>query len=126
MEGYYTKTDENGEVMYSHRKPWCRERIVTKLEGDSMVQKSALEECDINKVIEKFNRTGILPRTKSVGQFADVTGVQGDLTEKLAESEATLSQFANDVKAAERAKAAASQADGEEKASEPAQSEPDA
>ncbi len=50
----------------------------------STVVDTELEFSDINHVIERFYRTGQLPEATKQPQYGDVTGYQGDLTERYA------------------------------------------
>lgn len=49
------------------------------------------EACDVNSIIRKYDNTGNLPmNSKGEGQYADVTQLQGDLTEMLDQSRKTM------------------------------------
>lgn len=66
--------------MKTVRKPMSRERLVTVVQGESKTDTSFGNETNINKIIARFTRTGILPSSERVPQYADVTGLQKDLT----------------------------------------------
>lgn len=65
------------------RHPYERVRVTTTFSGKSMTHQSHAESCDINNIIRKFDRTGVLPPSTRPEQYADVTGLQGDLTERI-------------------------------------------
>lgn len=68
------------------RPPWCRERLVTVIEGESATDRSHGNQTDVNAIVERFKRTGILPPPTKQGQYMDCTGLQGDLTELINKS----------------------------------------
>ncbi|QXP08352.1 MAG: internal scaffolding protein [Arizlama microvirus] len=44
--------------------------------SESLVQQSAKDECDVNRIMEKFNKTGLLPQIiKEKPQYGDYSGV---------------------------------------------------
>lgn len=65
------------------RHPFERVRTPTIIHGESMTHQSHADSCDINNIIRKFDRTGVLPPSTRPEQYADVTGLQGDLTERI-------------------------------------------
>lgn len=65
------------------RHPYERARVTTIFTGESMTHQSHADSCDINNIIRKFDRTGVLPPSTRPEQYADVTGLQGDLTERI-------------------------------------------
>lgn len=62
------------------RKPYERHRTITVCEGESATDPSFSHDTDVNTIVSRFARTGVMPPGKP-GQYADVTGLQGDLTE---------------------------------------------
>lgn len=106
MENSFIQADSKGEVIRRQRKPWARERLVTVVEGESATAVHMLQETDINNIVEKFHRTGLMPPANRDAQYGDVTALQGDLTETLNKTAATL-QTVSDYAAetAERAEA---------------------
>ena len=71
------------------RRPWERHRTITLVEGESKTDTSFGNETNINKIIARFSRTGILPADQGrEPQYADVTHLQKDLTEVIAEGRA--------------------------------------
>lgn len=71
------------------RKPLQRERTPTDLTGqESKTDRSAGNDTDVNHIVARFQRTGIMPEPKGEAQYADVSALQGELTEILARGEA--------------------------------------
>lgn len=81
--------NENGEVNSfctgpmprPVRQPWCRVRTITVNDEPSMTQMSHVDQTDVNAIVARFKRTGVMPDGRKDGQYGDVTGLQGDLTE---------------------------------------------
>lgn len=69
------------------RPPWARVRFQTVNEEPSMTQQSHFDQTDVNAIVARFERTGVMPPPMRPGQYADVTGLQGDFTEILNRSE---------------------------------------
>ena len=67
------------------RQPYPYERCRTQLtlSTESITDQASAQEKDVNLIVQKYKRTGILPPVLDPGKFADVTGLQGDLTEGL-------------------------------------------
>lgn len=73
------------------RHPLSRHRVVACVSGESATDRSHRDAVNINNIIARFDRTGILPGPGSrVAQYGDVTHLQGDLTEMLEFSRTTL------------------------------------
>lgn len=70
-----------GEIPRPVRQPWCRIRVITVNDEPSMTQASHYDQTDVNAIVERFKRTGQLPVPIATPQYADVTGLQGDLTD---------------------------------------------
>lgn len=68
-----------------------RYRFVTHLVGQSMTQQSHAISCDINRIIERYDRTGSLPVSDKKPSYGDFTSFQGDLTERITRSEQAIS-----------------------------------
>lgn len=88
---------ETGEITPVIRKPYERVRTRTPIRGASMTHQSHAETCDINNIIRRFDNTGVLPPARYEAQYADVTPLQGDLTEAYNQSLETIdtaNQFA--------------------------------
>jgi len=83
------------------RKPYERVRSQIRYEGDrgnSVTDRSFGNDTDVNKIVARFARTGEIPEGNQ-GQYADVTGLQGELTDLIGESREALQKY----KAAEKA-----------------------
>lgn len=69
------------------RKPWERSRVTLDLEGQvNKTDTSFGNDTDVNKIVERFKRTGVFPvppPDQPEAQYADVSGLQTDLTEAL-------------------------------------------
>lgn len=121
---YYQRLDDTtGEVVPGKvRKPWARERLITKVEGESLTVQDPGQDTDINHIVARFDRTGVLPSPKVEAQYGDVTALQGDplqLMEKAREIDGKVE--AAKVELAERAKAKQDQeaADAKKSSDEP-------
>lgn len=84
--------------LYSTRRHWERHRTPFVTEGESMTINSFKDETDINNIVGRYHRTGELPNAKIQPQYADVSGLQGDITETLARAE-TAAQELGDIQA---------------------------
>lgn len=76
--------------MKTVRHPFDRVRTPTIILGDSKTHQSHAEACDINHIIRRFDRTGVLSPETRPAQFHDVTALQGDLTERINQSREVL------------------------------------
>lgn len=72
------------------RPSWCRVRVQSVPEGESMTQQSHADSVDVNRIIERFDRTGVLPMATREPMYADVTDLQVDLTEAINRSREVL------------------------------------
>lgn len=98
------------------RKPWERYRVPLDLEGQvNKTDTSFGNDTDVNKIVERFKRTGTfppIPPGQPEGQFADVSGLQQDLTEVLEKGRLAREELAKaqqkmaDLEAEEKALAA--------------------
>lgn len=87
-------------------KPWERERKITDLEGQqSKVDRSHGNDTDVNKIVARFSRTGVLPGNPEAAQYADVSNLQEDLTD-LMERVKTATAELNQAKAEQAAREA--------------------
>lgn len=69
------------------RPPWCRVRYGMDFgDQESLVQQAHWDQTDVNAIVDRYHRTGILPPVQNNGVYADVTGLQGDLTERIQKS----------------------------------------
>ena len=95
------------EIVKRARHPFSRLRVVTKTKGICRTKQSHADACDVNKIIERYDHSGRLPPGMGEGSYADVTGLQGDLTELYQKS-------AGDIAIADDFLAAAAQSADEE------------
>lgn len=91
--------DENGEEIKTSRVRgyWNTAKYLTVIEGESLTVEVPPFETDVNEIVSRFERTGYLPTSDRVPQYGDVTNLQVDLTQALAEAQQTLNiadQFA--------------------------------
>lgn len=103
-------TGECSDVCFGRRvrRPYERLRVETVFVGETMTVNSFKDETDINNIVGRYDRSGILPTSDKQGAFADVTGLQGDLTERINKSKAILDKAAeNDRLLVEQRKAKA-------------------
>lgn len=111
------------------RKPWERvrtqisflEEVIDPQTGQSVVQmqesrtlQHEKENCDVNRIIERYDRTGILPMPKRQGVYADVSKLNeyyGDIVLKaqddIAKAEAFVAEQKEKLEEAEKLKAEA-------------------
>ena len=56
------------------RAPYTRERLTTHVNGPSMTQQHFADECDINKIMAKYQRDGLVTHVaKYQGKYDDYT-----------------------------------------------------
>lgn len=96
-----------------------RVRVRTVLSTKSMTDKTQVGETDINEIVRKYRRTGVLPGDPpGAEQFADVSGISnmdyGEAVEKLREAETAL----HEARLAEQEARAAAEADPSQTAPE--------
>lgn len=72
------------------RKPFTRERSIQPVDPESKTDRSQGNETDVNKIIARFARTGALPPPTREPQYADVTGLQKELTVLIEEGKEAL------------------------------------
>ena len=89
-------------------------KVTTDPVGVSRTQQADKDQTDINNIVNRYARTGNLPPQRQ-GVYADVTALQGELTELHERSKAALQTFdeferQHKAKAAEAAKAKAAEA----------------
>ena len=65
------------------RLPHHRQRVQAEGGGESDVDQSFALVTDVNDIVARYARTGELPPATRTGRFGDVTGLQGDLTDRL-------------------------------------------
>ena len=74
--------------------------------GESMTRQSEKASADVNAIVERFARTGIMPPNTKQPIYDDVTGLQTDLTDAYNASIATRAQYESDMKAFQEKQAA--------------------
>lgn len=95
---------ETGEVI-RFRLPWMRQALVTDVLSDECrVHASHKDACDVNNILKRYERTGILPQAKKAPQFADVTHLQVDLTTAINRSRETMAKTKEYFDGKEKAK----------------------
>lgn len=62
----------------------CRQQI--DWVGDSLTHQAHKDEADVNKIVGRYARTGQLPEPRKGAAYADVSGLQADLTQRINES----------------------------------------
>lgn len=97
MESYIQYVDRRtGEVVEKVTRDHIRHLSVQMVNMDpSAVVDTDQVGADINYVIQRFHRTGQLPVAEKEPRYGDVTGFQGDLTERWLESQETLDTAEN-------------------------------
>lgn len=65
------------------RPPWHRSRLVFHCTGETRTQQHHKDLTDINHIVSRYARTSEMPPAKSEPSYADVTGLQGDLGERI-------------------------------------------
>ena len=94
--------------------PRVRDRVTFATVGPSRTDTSQAEGCEINGIVARFTRTGVLPVGRSNGQFADVSGLVGDRAELINRAQGTISQTREGVAATKAARDEAALADAKE------------
>lgn len=81
--GFHSLDQKTGELEFGFRlrRPFSRERLQFVNVGKSRTQQSFKDECDVNRIIDRFSRTGALPLAGRTPFYDDVTALQVDLTE---------------------------------------------
>lgn len=90
-----------------------RERRSIELDGESMTEQAHRDQTDINSIVQRFQRTGVLPEQRQ-GQYADVTSLQGDFLERVEHARKVIASYGEAVAEYERSKAAAAAAPPEQ------------
>lgn len=70
--------------MITIRKPYERERLAFATTGESLTHKSMAAECDINQIMLKWQKTGVIEhRNTFQGQYSDFTNTPTDYQEAM-------------------------------------------
>lgn len=83
-------TGEVSSMEEKLRKPYSRLRIVASAGGKSRTQQSHKKSCDINHIIDRYDKTGQLPNPVRQGMYGDVSMLNGYLGEVLENAENTV------------------------------------
>jgi len=69
--------------------------------GPGMTRQSEKDSCDVNKIVERFKRTGILPPVARQGFYADVAELGGyrEVLERVNEARGYFAQLPAQVRA---------------------------
>lgn len=82
---------ETGAVEAPHVRPrWWRKRVQKEFFEPSMTVQSLQEAADINVIVAKYEATGQMPPGRHQGMYGDVTGYQGDITERYQRAQETI------------------------------------
>lgn len=63
------------------RPTWYRRRLMKFFPEVTRTQQHHRDLTDINNIVSRYARTGEMPPAKQAPQYADVTALQGDLSE---------------------------------------------
>lgn len=88
--------------------PTAREvhrRVVSVPYGESRTQQAAKDQTDINNIVNRYTRSGVLPETRQ-GIYADVRHLQGDRLEAMANATTTLETAENYLESQRRKRSA--------------------
>lgn len=83
---------DSPSVLPDVRHPHSRVRVYTRVRGVSRTHQSHKDQVDINNIVRRFDQTGELPPSNRQPQYADVTLLQGDLTDRINRSREVLDQ----------------------------------
>lgn len=90
---------------YLPRDPLSRDRVTAENKGESKTRQADADSVNINAIIDRYSRTGMMPPARYDPAYADVTGLQGDLTERYNESREITARFQADTARAEALRA---------------------
>lgn len=90
---------------YLPRDPLSRDRLVAVNVGESKTRQADAESANINAIIDRYARTGMMPPARFDPAYADVTGLQGDLTERYNDARDLTARFQADTARAEALRA---------------------
>lgn len=83
------------------RSPYQRVRTPLDFSGEPSVTDTSFgNDTDVNNIVAKFHRTGVMPTPPGSDncEYADVTGLQKDLTTLIAESNAAIDKLKQEQK----------------------------
>lgn len=96
------------------RQPYERVRCGITEVGESCTDRSFGNDTDVNHIVARFSRTGELPPGNGPGAFADVTPLQGELTEMIGKARDAQRELERLKAEADQVKAEQAQADAAE------------
>lgn len=99
-------TMQSRDDAYLPCDPLERRSLAFYTVGESKTRQSEKASADVNAIVERFARTGIMPPSTKQPIYDDVTGLQGDLTDAYNASIATRAQYEADMKAFQEKQAA--------------------
>lgn len=107
------------------RPPYDRPKLLTRV-GPSRTHQSFRDETRIQSVYERFTRTGVMPHEdrRASARYEDVSHLNRDLTELVAESSQTISTFREDLRNERKRRKAAQQLPPEGGSTSPASPTP--
>lgn len=87
--------DNVPEVIRRVRRFYERYRTFRRCLGESRTQQSHRDASDVNYIVQRFQRTGELPKNPRglEGRYEDVTGLQEELTEAFNKAQSNLDAF---------------------------------
>ena len=92
---YVQSTDEKPASAPKIQRWFNAPRVQTPVAKESMTDTSFGNDTDINKIVERFARTGSLPEGPSIAPvYQDVTAMQGDLTDLIAQQKDAMEKLA--------------------------------
>lgn len=97
-------------MSHSEDSPRKRERLLFHTTGKSRVDPSHAPSCDINGIVARFMRDGVLPRGKGPGQFIDTVGLDGDRCELVNRARDTMTEVREGLSLRAAEKSAAEEA----------------
>lgn len=90
--------DPSDKTKYAVRDDGSR-RVIFNSNKPSKTRQDHAPACDINNIVERYHRTGMVPPSRGLQpQYADVTSLQGDITERLSFSRQVVGQVADNLK----------------------------
>ena len=93
--------------------PFDRVRQIARIPTESQTDTSFGNDTDVNKIVARFARTGEIPEVGNQN-FADVTGLQGDLTDLMEKTREARENLANLEEAAQKAKVEQAEKDAQD------------
>lgn len=105
--------DRNGESIEQNFGFRARFPVSVDIFDDGKTVQSERDNCDINKIIQRFDRTGVLPAARAEPRYADVTKLNGYYQDVLDQAQSDI-DTANQFIAEKEAEIAAAKLAAEE------------